>query len=807
MAYQPLLNGTPGTPPAAEKYEDEFPWNNRSCKGGKIHHAVVQGDLEATKAALEGKPDKLAIVSSRFTYETIFKGQTQEGSGTALHLAASRGHVEIAEFLLANGADLHSMVTRDHKPHYDVLHAALFAEGRGGSFEMIKCLFDAKAEMTRNLDGKFPLHIAFQTGNVPVINYLREFLVNKGTSDADYKDDKVPLPLSLGISGGKMSEEQLSAAAEVTTLSLTTFINECPQCIPSFLKRLDQETNVTAMEIARNLTRFDIAKVLREAPEAAISLLQHATEEPACENAGWHPLPTRVSFGERSFSETIRFKFNPPKQYLTYYNTEHIWSFDSQSFKAPEWHRDLTNRSYGRPIYDAEIRVCHVPDLLCAEVFSALCDSANDESLFLYEDDAIRTSIKHVFWTGTCRVDLTTVMLTLWGLFLLIMEQVYCFYMYRSDDDEATYVSRSGKGAMIARSLMLAHGQNRTNDWLDSAVLFLKEGGDEDSAWIAISWIGARGLIDLWQEMMQLRGFNKIGRWRDYLSLDNLVDTIFSCLPMYLFFYPDCLFVLVSAVFLYWLRLMDCFTSAEYIGMALLPIRKLALGLGPALCVTAVGFGAFTHAFYLVDGDNQDMWPGILFESFTTLITAALPDMASHPSTFKLVLGLLAVMFFSVFILNIFISVMDEIYSKAKERARNSFWMLRANSCFQFLLRCRVMPCSLMSENNGAILMVVSSVVALGIIAFCFWHHVYRPWVSIIFFVCQVGIVLGAYQSPESPWVRYSESQDAERQPSYIWYCRKREDREPEPIVQDVRAVLKQMNGVLGEMKDRKTKK
>ncbi|OLP75082.1 hypothetical protein AK812_SmicGene45184, partial [Symbiodinium microadriaticum] len=71
-----------------------------------------------------------------------------------------------------------------------------------------------------------------------------------------------------------------------------------------------------------------------------------------------------------------------------------------------------------------------------------------------------------------------------------------------------------------------------------------------------------------------------------------------------------------------------------------------------------------------------------------------------------------------VFILNIFIGVMGEIYVKEKERAEATFRMDRARSCFQFLLRCRIL---------------------------------YIP-LSIPFFLCQALIMLGAYQSPESPW-------------------------------------------------------
>lgn len=76
-----------------------------------------------------------------------------------------------------------------------------------------------------------------------------------------------------------MSEEDLSALAQPTAGSLKIFIDECPQCIPAFLDRIQSNEQISAMEIARHLSSLDIAKVLREAPEAALALLKRCTAE------------------------------------------------------------------------------------------------------------------------------------------------------------------------------------------------------------------------------------------------------------------------------------------------------------------------------------------------------------------------------------------------------------------------------------------------------------------------------------------------------------------------------------------------
>eukprot|EP00933_Yihiella_yeosuensis_P034069 TRINITY_DN27619_c0_g1_i1.p1 TRINITY_DN27619_c0_g1~~TRINITY_DN27619_c0_g1_i1.p1 ORF type:complete len:819 (-),score=148.00 TRINITY_DN27619_c0_g1_i1:117-2573(-) len=761
-------------PSSADAGDDEpgqFKWNGRECEGSCFHVAALNGDVAAVHRLLTESSNVNDLVKSRFTYSTTFQGKTQEGSGEAIHLVASRGHVEVAKLLIAAEADLSSSVSRDHKPHYDVLHAAMFAEGRGGSFEMIKYLFEAKAEMTKNQDGRYPLHIAFMTGNVPVIQLLRTFLQKEGIEDAHLKDPRVPLPLEMGISQGKMSEEQLSYAAELSTLSLTTFIQECPSCISSFVKRLHEETQIEAMEFARNLTRFDIAKVLRESPEAACALLDHATGEPKCENRGWHPLPTRVSFAPRDHFEWIRNFCNPPKTYITYYEAEHVWGFDSQAFKSMPWHAQLMDRSIGRPIVDADVRVCHVPDLVCAEVFSALCDSNNDSALFLFEHDVISATIKHVFWEGCSTVDLTTAMLSVWGLGLLLFEEVHIRGIRDADGEEHKPV----------QMWMSPTGDDCRND-----------------AWVSINWVAAKGVLDLISEIWQFRGLVAIGRPKDYLGLDNLIDMLFSCLPLVLFFYPRSIEVMVLSVFLYWSRVLECFTSAEFIGTELLPIRNLARGLIPALSVTFVAFGAFTHAFYLVQGRGfVNLWPDVFFHSFATLITAGLPDKPDELGTFELLILFFAVLSFSVFILNIFIGVMGELYVNEKAECVTKFRQLRAGCCVNFLLRCQAIPCNILSEKSATAVMIVAMLIAFGVQIYCFLEHSYEIWVGPTFIACQLTIILSSYQAPSSPWASKDNSKD-----HYIWYIKRKEAEKEDALHEDVQHLRDTLDGMQKEWVD-----
>eukprot|EP00930_Biecheleria_cincta_P004974 TRINITY_DN1058_c0_g1_i1.p1 TRINITY_DN1058_c0_g1~~TRINITY_DN1058_c0_g1_i1.p1 ORF type:complete len:833 (-),score=117.70 TRINITY_DN1058_c0_g1_i1:183-2627(-) len=743
---------------------NQFIWNSRTCTGSPLHLAALDGDVDSVRACLagktrDGKPTASTPVKERFTYETVFAGKSQEGSGEAIHIAASRGHVEVVKVLLEAKADLTAMVSRDHKSHFDVLHAATFAEGRGGSAEMIDFLMSAKAEMTQNLDNRYPLHIAFLTGNVPVIQLLREHMTHASISEADYQDPNLPSPLMLGIRGGKMSEVQLSESAELTTASLTVFIHECPQCIPYFLRRLQDAKHISALELSKNLTRFDIASVFRESPEAAIALLESTTDVPDCANKGWHPLPSRVSFAPRGWFDRFRNIFNPPRRIFTFYETDHHWAFDSSLFQAPNWHDVLVDRSSGRPIMDAETKVCHIPDLLCAEVFSSLCDTANEESTLLWEDPVVESMISHVFWESGCsRTEFTTVMLTFWGLALYIAEEIYVRSngsLLEQEDASGRELLRAGAGFRNADNgfnwIRLDTSQKPTNTWL------------------AITWIASKAVVDLFLEFAQFTGFKRIGKWRDYLASDNLRDVFFSVLPLVLLFDHTCLPVMIVAVFLYWFRLLDCFALSEYIGNEILPIKNIAGGLMPAMFVTSIAFGSFTHAFYLVNGSSQNLYPDVFLESFTTLITASLPSTPDEDSSLKLILVLAAVMYFSVFILNIFIGVIGELYVSLKENVGITFKQVRAACCFNFLLRCRSLPCNLCTLRTSSWVMLGSCCVALVTQVYCFINHRYQMWVNAVFLVTQVLIVLSSYQDADSPWAHFQHGPEADH---YMWFCR-----------------------------------
>jgi len=210
-----------------------------------------------------------------------------------------------------------------------------------------------------------------------------------------------------------------------------------------------------------------------------------------------------------------------------------------------------------------------------------------------------------------------------------------------------------------------------------------------------------------------------------------------------------------------------------------------------------ITFGAFTQAFYVVRGSSQALWPGIIMDSFATLITAALPERAEAVSSLELVLSLVAVSVFTIFILNIFIGVMSELYVNAKENCDLQFRHQRAGSCFAYLLRSRVIPCGVVTTKVAQLVMLLAACAALLVQLYVFFDHNFRIWVSMVFLVCQLLIVVASYQSPASPWVKNSNTSN---QDHYVWFCKKVVKEEEDPVAAEIHDVLKEMDSVIADI-------
>eukprot|EP00435_Cladocopium_sp_Y103_P009951 s1268_g2.t1 len=188
----------------------------------------------------------------------------------------------------------------------------------------------------------------------------------------------------------------------------------------------------------------------------------------------------------------------------------------------------------------------------------------------------------------------------------------------------------------------------------------------------------------------------------------------------------------------------------------------------PAMSFTILGFCAFSHAMCAVQVTPDHLWPRTFWYSFTTLITQGLPE--NPPDDYiELLLLYGGVLFFSIFVMNIFIGVISEQYASEKEQGDVMFEKVRAKSCMNYLTHMSVLPCNLLAPRAAALL-------ALGTVALTLMLQVRvvynrRPLPGFLqlplFVASQVVLFMASIQcrGKSFPW---SERDGGKR---YLWIC------------------------------------
>lgn len=227
--------------------EVEFYWNQRMCVGTELHNAALEGDNSAVADLI----DKGAQVSQRFHHAILKDGTNRVQTGEALHLAASRGHVEVVNTLLERHANLDSAVERGGQYYYDALHAAVFGEGRRHlehvkRADMVQYLLRRSMDpMKGNSQGETALHFAFQLGCTDVIHKIWDRLELSETSRLTFwrsssRMDQKQLWLSAleaGVKSSVMQRNELADLAPLCAEAMQLFLQWEPRCLERFLKR------------------------------------------------------------------------------------------------------------------------------------------------------------------------------------------------------------------------------------------------------------------------------------------------------------------------------------------------------------------------------------------------------------------------------------------------------------------------------------------------------------------------------------------------------------------------------------------
>ena len=187
--------------------------------GGKIRDAAGAGNLAKVKALLKDNPD---LVFSK-----------DNDDETPLHWAASRGHKDVAELLLANKAEVNAKDNGGSTP----LHAA----AGGGHKDVAELLLASKAEVNaKDNGGSTPLHYAAFGGYKDVAQLL---LANKAEVDAKDNRGRTPLQRAAVTGHRDVAELLLANKAEVNAKG---------------------DDNVTPLQAAVLKGNEDVAKLLRQ---------------------------------------------------------------------------------------------------------------------------------------------------------------------------------------------------------------------------------------------------------------------------------------------------------------------------------------------------------------------------------------------------------------------------------------------------------------------------------------------------------------------------------------------------------------
>ncbi|HUU04264.1 MAG TPA: ankyrin repeat domain-containing protein [Patescibacteria group bacterium] len=212
----------------------------------EIHDAALNGDLAKVKELLAKNPALLTAGNDL--------------GRTPLHLAAHRGHVKLAAWLIQQGADVNG---RDSSYQLAPLHLAAW----GGDLETVRLLLKKGADLqAREKDNENALYYAALSPNLELV----KFLVAKGLKVRDTESSAGNTPLSIALQRGNLAIAEYFLAAGADAL--------CK----------DREGSTT------------LHMACMRGKQALIELLlRKGVAIDARDNAGWTPLLLATIFGNR----------------------------------------------------------------------------------------------------------------------------------------------------------------------------------------------------------------------------------------------------------------------------------------------------------------------------------------------------------------------------------------------------------------------------------------------------------------------------------------------------------------------------
>jgi ankyrin repeat protein/L-ascorbate metabolism protein UlaG (beta-lactamase superfamily) len=149
--------------------------------GAEIHDAALNGDLAKVKELLVKDPSLLNAAN--------------DSGRTLLHQASQSGHLELAAWLVKQGADVNR---RESSYRLAPLHLA----ARGGHLEIVRLLLKNGADLqARENDNENALYYSALSNNLELVKYL----VGKGLKVKDTESSAGNTPLTIAVQNGNFS--------------------------------------------------------------------------------------------------------------------------------------------------------------------------------------------------------------------------------------------------------------------------------------------------------------------------------------------------------------------------------------------------------------------------------------------------------------------------------------------------------------------------------------------------------------------------------------------------------------------------
>ena len=233
----------------AVKYPQQITSWGGEC-GTPLHAAALRGRIEMAQLLVAHGAD----INSRSAFER-----------TPLHIASAEGHLEVADWLLDSGADVNPHDKNDNTP--------LDLAAAGGRLELVKMLLKRTEEVeVEGIRGCTTFFSAAEGGNIDIVHLL----LDHGT-DAHARDDDENNALHIAAVNGHLEVAQMLLARNV---------------------EVNARNNSGMTPLLRVL-------LISRNPDVVRLLLDHGADVDACDIAGWTALHHAVGSGNPEIVQMI----------------------------------------------------------------------------------------------------------------------------------------------------------------------------------------------------------------------------------------------------------------------------------------------------------------------------------------------------------------------------------------------------------------------------------------------------------------------------------------------------------------------